>query len=78
MAVHLHEHATRRWRSGSRAAPSISPGPVVPVGEEEIVLVVPFDDRFAGRTSVTLPEPAADRRGGAVRRPAADGLAAAC
>ncbi len=32
------------------------PGTVVTVGEEEIVLVVPFDDRFAGRTTVTLPE----------------------
>ncbi|MFD7445623.1 LysR substrate-binding domain-containing protein [Streptomyces sp. NPDC059909] len=31
-------------------------GPVVPVGEEEIVLVVPFDDRLAGRSSVRLEE----------------------
>ncbi|WP_093798444.1 LysR family transcriptional regulator [Streptomyces sp. Wb2n-11] len=31
-------------------------GPVVPVGEEEIVLVVAFDDRLAGRTSVRLAE----------------------
>ncbi|WP_145885322.1 MULTISPECIES: LysR family transcriptional regulator [unclassified Streptomyces] len=33
-----------------------APGTVVPVGEEEVVLVVPFDDRLAGRTRVTLPE----------------------
>ncbi|WLQ36985.1 LysR family transcriptional regulator [Streptomyces castrisilvae] len=32
------------------------PGPVVPIGEEEIVLVVPFDDRLAGRASVRLQE----------------------
>lgn len=32
------------------------PGPVVPIGEEEIVLVVPFDDRLAGRASVRLHE----------------------
>ncbi|MFD4140045.1 LysR substrate-binding domain-containing protein [Streptomyces sp. NPDC058572] len=31
-------------------------GPVVQVDEEEIVLVVPFDDRLAGRTSVRLEE----------------------
>ncbi|MCX4820044.1 LysR family transcriptional regulator [Streptomyces sp. NBC_01142] len=31
-------------------------GPVVQVAEEEIVLVVPFDDRLAGRTSVRLEE----------------------
>ncbi|GGS48415.1 LysR family transcriptional regulator [Streptomyces badius] len=31
-------------------------GPVVPVGEEEIVLVVPFDDPLAGRSSVGLHE----------------------
>ncbi|WP_406244863.1 LysR family transcriptional regulator [Streptomyces anulatus] len=31
-------------------------GPVVPVGEEEIVLVVPFDDPLAGRSSVALHE----------------------
>ncbi|WP_327239622.1 LysR family transcriptional regulator [Streptomyces sp. NBC_01318] len=36
--------------------PAHWPGPVVPIGEEEIVLVVPFDDRLAGRTSVRLPE----------------------
>ncbi|MFF9281697.1 LysR family transcriptional regulator [Streptomyces griseosporeus] len=32
------------------------PGTVVEFGEEELALVVPFDDRFAGRTTVTLPE----------------------
>ncbi len=31
-------------------------GPLVPVGEEEIVLVVPFDDPLAGRSSVVLHE----------------------
>jgi DNA-binding transcriptional LysR family regulator len=36
--------------------PTGRPGAVVPVGEEEIVLVVPFDDRLAGRTTVTLSE----------------------
>ncbi|MEV5319502.1 LysR family transcriptional regulator [Streptomyces sp. NPDC052687] len=37
-------------------SPADWPGSLVPLGEEEIVLVVPFDDRFAGRTSVSLPE----------------------
>ncbi|SFX96923.1 LysR substrate binding domain-containing protein [Streptomyces atratus] len=36
--------------------PAHWPGPVVPVGEEDIVLVVPFDDPLAGRTSVRLRE----------------------
>ncbi|MFG2606137.1 LysR family transcriptional regulator [Streptomyces sp. NPDC048514] len=36
--------------------PAGRPGAVMPVGEEEIVLVVPFDDRLAGRTTVTLSE----------------------
>ncbi|MFM9372552.1 LysR family transcriptional regulator [Streptomyces sp. Da 82-17] len=31
-------------------------GSVIPVGEEEIVLAVPFDDDLAGRTSVRLEE----------------------
>lgn len=31
-------------------------GPVVPIGAEDIVLVVPFDDLLAGRTSVRLHE----------------------
>ncbi|MBH5337521.1 LysR family transcriptional regulator [Streptomyces pactum] len=31
-------------------------GPVVPLGEEEIVLVLPPDDPLAGRTALTLPE----------------------
>jgi DNA-binding transcriptional LysR family regulator len=37
-------------------SPADWPGSLVPLGEEEIVLVVPFDDRFAGRTTVSLPE----------------------
>ncbi len=37
-------------------APADWPGTTLTIGEEEIVLVVPFDDRFAGRTTVTLPE----------------------
>jgi DNA-binding transcriptional LysR family regulator len=32
--------------------PADPPGTVVPVGDEELVLVVPFDDRLAGRTTV--------------------------
>lgn len=36
--------------------PADWPGPVVPIGEESIVLVVPFDDRLAGRGSVRLQE----------------------
>ncbi|WP_329128086.1 LysR family transcriptional regulator [Streptomyces sp. NBC_01465] len=31
-------------------------GPVVPLGDEEIVIVAPFDDRLAGRSSVRLEE----------------------
>ncbi|MFE0721306.1 LysR family transcriptional regulator [Streptomyces rochei] len=64
--LHLHEYATtealeEEVERGTAdlavgPAPRDWPGTVVTVGEEEIVLVVPFDDRFAGRTSVTLPE----------------------
>ncbi|MEU5391076.1 LysR family transcriptional regulator [Streptomyces tibetensis] len=64
--LHLHEYATsgaleEQILRGTAdlavgPAPADPPGPVVPVGQEEIVLVVPFDDRFAGRTTVTLPE----------------------
>ena len=64
--LHLHEYATTEALQegvergaadlGVGPAPKEWPGSVVPVGEEEIVLVVPFDDRFAGRTTVTLPE----------------------
>lgn len=64
--LHLHEYATtealeEEVERGTAdlavgPAPSDWPGTVVPVGEEEAVLVVPFDDRFAGRTTVTLPE----------------------
>ncbi|MFE7855838.1 LysR family transcriptional regulator [Streptomyces sp. NPDC057403] len=64
--LHLHEYATTRAleeevERGTAdlavgPAPSGWAGTVVPVGEEEAVLVVPFDDRFAGRTTVTLPE----------------------
>ncbi|MGW1744103.1 LysR family transcriptional regulator [Streptomyces sp. NPDC002092] len=64
--LHLHEYATSQAleeeiERGTAdlavgPAPADCPGTVVPVGEEEAVLVVPFDDRFAGRTTVTLPE----------------------
>ncbi|AXE89438.1 HTH-type transcriptional regulator CynR [Streptomyces sp. Go-475] len=64
--LHLHEYATsqaleEQVERGTAdlavgPAPADWPGTVVPVGEEDIVLVVPFDDRFAGRTTVTLPE----------------------
>lgn len=37
-------------------APQYWTGSVIPVGEEEIVLAVPFDDHLAGRTTVKLPE----------------------
>ncbi|AYN38799.1 LysR family transcriptional regulator [Streptomyces dangxiongensis] len=62
----LHEYATadaleeavQRGTADLAVGPEPAgrPGTVIPVGEEEIVLVVPFDDRFAGRTTVTLPE----------------------
>lgn len=64
--LHLHEYATSQAleeevERGTAdlavgPAPAQWPGSVEPVGEEEIVLAVPFDDRFAGRTTVTLPE----------------------
>jgi DNA-binding transcriptional LysR family regulator len=64
--LHLHEYATSQAlqeevERGTAdlavgPAPAHWPGTVEPVGEEEIVLAVPFDDRFAGRTTVTLPE----------------------
>ncbi|MER6031279.1 LysR family transcriptional regulator [Streptomyces sp. NPDC001851] len=64
--LRLHEYATTEaleeavQRGTADLAfgpePADPPGTVVPVGEEELVLVVPFDDRLAGRTTVTLPE----------------------
>ncbi|AOR31439.1 LysR family transcriptional regulator [Streptomyces fodineus] len=64
--LRLHEYATAEaleeavHRGTADLAfgpePADPPGTVVPVGEEEVVLVVPFDDRLAGRTTVTLPE----------------------
>ncbi|MFE1884073.1 LysR family transcriptional regulator [Streptomyces diastatochromogenes] len=64
--LRLHEYATsealeeavQRGTADLAIGPEPvgSPGTVVPVGEEELVLVVPFDDRLAGRTRVTLPE----------------------
>ncbi|MEU6907109.1 LysR family transcriptional regulator [Streptomyces coeruleorubidus] len=64
--LHLHEYASSQAleEQAERGAADLAvgpapadwPGTVVPVGEEDIVLVVPFDDRFAGRTTVTLPE----------------------
>jgi DNA-binding transcriptional LysR family regulator len=66
VVLHLHEYATtealeeevERGIADLAVGPPPTdwPGTVIPVGEEEIVLVVPFDDRFAGRTTVTLPE----------------------
>lgn len=64
--LRLHEYATAEaleeavQRGTADLAfgpvPADPPGTVVPVGEEELVLVVPFDDRLAGRTTVRLPE----------------------
>jgi DNA-binding transcriptional LysR family regulator len=64
--LHLHEYASsqaleEQVERGAAdlavgPAPADWPGTTVPVGEEDIILVVPFDDRFAGRTTVTLPE----------------------
>ncbi|MFI6645030.1 LysR family transcriptional regulator [Streptomyces sp. NPDC050504] len=66
VTLHLHEYATsdaledqvERGVADLAVGPPPPhwPGPVVPVGEEEIVLVAPFDDRLAGRTSVRLEE----------------------
>lgn len=64
--LRLHEYATADAleEAVQRGTADLAVGPepvgragtVVPVGEEEVVLVVPFDDRLAGRTTVTLPE----------------------
>ena len=64
--LRLHEYATAEAleQAVERGTADLAVGPeptgrpaaVVPVGEEEVVLVVPFDDRLAGRTTVTLPE----------------------
>ncbi|MEW2619414.1 LysR family transcriptional regulator [Streptomyces sp. NPDC048106] len=64
--LRLHEYATaealedavRRGTADLAIGPEPvePPGTVVPIGAEEIVLVVPFDDRLAGRATVTLPE----------------------
>jgi DNA-binding transcriptional LysR family regulator len=64
--LRLHEYATAEAleEAVQRGTADLAVGPeaadpsgtVVPLGEEEIVLVVPFDDRLAGRTTVTLPE----------------------
>ncbi|MGW2743082.1 LysR family transcriptional regulator [Streptomyces sp. NPDC001450] len=64
--LRLHEYATsealeeavQRGTADLAIGPEPvgAPGTVVPVGEEEVVLVVSFDDRLAGRTKVTLPE----------------------
>ncbi|MEV6841043.1 LysR family transcriptional regulator [Streptomyces sp. NPDC051133] len=64
--LRLHEYATTEaleeavQRGTADLAvgpePADPPGTVIPVGEERIVLVVAFDDRLAGRTTVTLPE----------------------
>lgn len=66
MTLHLHEYATEEAlrdqveRGTADVAvgprPAAWPEPVVTVGEEEVVLVVPFDDRLAGRASVALAE----------------------
>ncbi|MFF5256333.1 LysR family transcriptional regulator [Streptomyces leeuwenhoekii] len=64
--LHLHEYATTEAleEEVERGTADLAVGPVpadwagtvVPFGQEEIVLVVPFDDRFANRSTVTLPE----------------------
>jgi DNA-binding transcriptional LysR family regulator len=66
VALHLHEYATtealedhvERGVADLAVGPEPAhwPGPVVRVGQEEIVLVVPFDDPLAGRTTVRLAE----------------------
>ncbi|MGQ4487993.1 LysR substrate-binding domain-containing protein [Streptomyces sp. SAS_281] len=66
VALVLHEYATtealedRIERGTADLAVGPPPvhwsGPVVPVGAEDIVLVVPFDDPLAGRPSVRLQE----------------------
>ncbi|MGY9071016.1 LysR family transcriptional regulator substrate-binding protein, partial [Streptomyces sp. CAS3] len=64
--LRLHEYATaealedavRRGTADLAIGPEPAEpvGTVVPIGAEEIVLVVPFDDRLAGRSTATLPE----------------------
>ncbi|WP_405793511.1 LysR family transcriptional regulator [Streptomyces sp. NBC_01506] len=66
VVLHLHEYATAasledHVERGTAdlavgPAPKEWAGPVAEVGEEEIVLVVPFDDPLAGRASVRLAE----------------------
>ncbi|MFD3517510.1 LysR substrate-binding domain-containing protein [Streptomyces sp. NPDC058657] len=66
VTLHLHEYATtealedhvERGVADLAVGPEPAhwPGPVVRVGQEEIVLVVPFDDPLAGRTTVRLEE----------------------
>ncbi|MFC8533240.1 LysR substrate-binding domain-containing protein [Streptomyces sp. NPDC057249] len=66
VALVLHEYATTEAledqieRGTADLAVGPPParwsGPVVPVGAEDIVLVVPFDDPLAGRASVRLQE----------------------
>ncbi|MEW2124728.1 LysR family transcriptional regulator [Streptomyces sp. NPDC007259] len=66
VALVLHEYATTEAleeqieRGTADLAvgppPAHRHGPVVPVGTEDIVLVVPFDDPLAGRSSVRLQE----------------------
>ncbi|WP_330241271.1 LysR family transcriptional regulator [Streptomyces sp. NBC_00525] len=66
VALVLHEYATTEAleeqieRGTADLAVGPPParwsGPVVPIGAEDIVLVVPFDDPLAGRTSVRLQE----------------------
>ncbi|OIK27524.1 LysR family transcriptional regulator [Streptomyces malaysiense] len=62
--LRLHEYATaealedavRRGTADLAVGPEPAEpiGAVVPIGAEEIVLVVPFDERLAGRSAVTL------------------------
>ncbi|THA64929.1 LysR family transcriptional regulator [Streptomyces sp. A0958] len=66
VALVLHEYATTEAleeqieRGNADLAVGHPParwsGPVVPIGAEDIVLVVPFDDPLAGRASVRLQE----------------------
>ncbi|MGW7363818.1 LysR family transcriptional regulator [Streptomyces sp. NPDC054841] len=66
VALVLHEYATtealQEALERGTADLAVGPpprhwqGPVLPVGEEEIVLVVPFDDPLAGRPTVRLAE----------------------
>ncbi|MFJ3708020.1 LysR family transcriptional regulator [Streptomyces sp. NPDC090053] len=66
VALFLHEYAStdaleeqvERGTADLAVGPSPQywPGPVVPVGEEEIIVAVPFDDPLAGRGTVGLTE----------------------